>query len=525
MPFPELNLKQAWLIPSADRAAQPERHGAGLVRPAARRPGRRRPARAAARDAADVGRRGRCRGSRRSGLGADVASADLPPGRDRRVAGGRHARRGAAAGDQPDRRDLRPGRGRRRPGLGRRRRRPDRPTALVEAAAAERRSSQLGDHVWATGETTWSEAIGTAARRTRLDAGRRRDRDRGQRRRPARRRRRGSASTSRSRPTRRRRRPHGPRPDDAGRRRRAADDLVRFAERARELGGAEVGLAVRARPRTGDTAVSIAVSTPAGERHGQPDRLPGRADGPLARGAGRRGGPARDRCATARRRRPTGATSPIATATMARVPADPPGRLRLTVLGCSTAVPHSGWPAAGFLVEWGDDGAAARRRPGRRPPPPARARPARPGGRHRRPHARRPLPRPGRPALPVPVGRGRPTAPAGPPAARRPGAAWTRWPWRSRSGPASSTPPSRSTSTTRTGRCAVGPLTVRFIRGRHYVPAWGLVGRGARRRPARLHRRHRTERRGGRLRPRRRPAARRGALLQRGRRRPASAAI
>ena len=45
-----------------------------------------------------------------------------------------------------------------------------------------------------------------------------------------------------------------------------ADDLLRFARRARELGDAEVGVAVRARPRTGDTAVSIAVSTPAAER-------------------------------------------------------------------------------------------------------------------------------------------------------------------------------------------------------------------------------------------------------------------
>lgn len=45
-----------------------------------------------------------------------------------------------------------------------------------------------------------------------------------------------------------------------------ADDLVRFAQRARELGGAEVGLAVRIRPRIGDTAVSIAISTPSGER-------------------------------------------------------------------------------------------------------------------------------------------------------------------------------------------------------------------------------------------------------------------
>lgn len=30
-----------------------------------------------------------------------------------------------------------------------------------------------------------------------------------------------------------------------------------------------------------------------------------------------------------------------------------PERLRFTVLGCSTAAPHRDWPAAGFLVEWG----------------------------------------------------------------------------------------------------------------------------------------------------------------------------
>ena len=29
-------------------------------------------------------------------------------------------------------------------------------------------------------------------------------------------------------------------------------------------------------------------------------------------------------------------------------------RLRLTVLGCSSAAPHPAWPAAGFLVEWGE---------------------------------------------------------------------------------------------------------------------------------------------------------------------------
>jgi len=35
------------------------------------------------------------------------------------------------------------------------------------------------------------------------------------------------------------------------------------------------------------------------------------------------------------------------------VTADAVGRLRLTVLGCSSAVPHPSWPAAGFLVDWG----------------------------------------------------------------------------------------------------------------------------------------------------------------------------
>ena len=35
--------------------------------------------------------------------------------------------------------------------------------------------------------------------------------------------------------------------------------------------------------------------------------------------------------------------------------------------------------------------------------------------------------------------------------------------------------PSRSSSTTREARVAIGDLSIRFIRGRHYVPAWGVV--------------------------------------------------
>jgi hypothetical protein len=47
---------------------------------------------------------------------------------------------------------------------------------------------------------------------------------------------------------------------------RRRDGLVEFARQARELGGSEVGIAVRMRDRTTDLAVSIAISSPNGER-------------------------------------------------------------------------------------------------------------------------------------------------------------------------------------------------------------------------------------------------------------------
>ena len=96
--------------------AQPERDGAGLVRRPAGWSGHRGPARARRARCARCGRTTSCRASRRRprrrGRGAD-----LPAGGDRRVPGRRTARRGAPAGDQPDRRDVCPGRGRRRPDL------------------------------------------------------------------------------------------------------------------------------------------------------------------------------------------------------------------------------------------------------------------------------------------------------------------------------------------------------------------------------------------------------------------------
>jgi hypothetical protein len=132
---------------------------------------------------------------------------------------------------------------------------------LVEEAASVV-LDLVGDHVWSTGTTTWSEAIGarlgelgwalaaveigTAGafstvigdqpwlrfdETIALDA-------------PAARAHAGGSGLG---------------PD-------GADDLIQFARRARELGGAEVGVAIRAHPRTADTAVSMAMSTPSAER-------------------------------------------------------------------------------------------------------------------------------------------------------------------------------------------------------------------------------------------------------------------
>ena len=147
---------------------------------------------------------------------------------------------------------------------------------LVDEAAA-RVLNQLGPYVWATGETTWSEAIGARLIElgwtiavAEIGTG-------------------GSLSTlfgdadwfrfneviAPAAPAARAHEAdeanaepetqpgHASEPGDG---QEPPGDLVRFAHRARELGGADVGVAVRARPRSGDTAVSIAVSTPAGDR-------------------------------------------------------------------------------------------------------------------------------------------------------------------------------------------------------------------------------------------------------------------
>ena len=246
-------------------APQPERHGARLVRDAPGRPGHRGPARSAARDAPDVDRRGRCRACAARGLGAEVAS------RTYRLAGIGESQVAELLGE-PLLRATNPivatyarveavdvrisavaDAGRSAEDLVE----PPRPEVLGQARAV-----RLGDrrHDLEPGHRD-------AARRARLDAGRRRDRHRRQPRRAVRRRAVGPVRrVDRARRAGGRRPTGQPRPTTSDDGRRAPTTSNGSRVRARELGGAEVGLAVRARPRTGDTAVSIAISTPRGSR-------------------------------------------------------------------------------------------------------------------------------------------------------------------------------------------------------------------------------------------------------------------
>jgi nicotinamide-nucleotide amidase len=141
---------------------------------------------------------------------------------------------------------------------------PPRSAAELVDEAAARVLDQLGAYVWATGETTWSEAIGArlvelgwTLAAVEIGTG-------------------GSLSTLLGDPEWFRFDeiidPEAPAAlahestDGSEPAQELDHDLVRFARRARELGGAEVGVAVRTRHRSGDTAVTIAVSTPEGDR-------------------------------------------------------------------------------------------------------------------------------------------------------------------------------------------------------------------------------------------------------------------
>ncbi len=269
MPFPELNLKQAWLIPSATSLANPNGTAPGwlVTRPDGRvvvaLPGPPREMRPMWSDevvprlqAFGVGGPVAARTYRLSGIGesqvAELLGEALLRATNPIVA--TYARAEAvdvrvSAVDDGER------------------------TAdeLVETAAAEV-LRHLGSYVWATGETTWSEAVGARLRELgwtlsiveigtggslavlfgdlaelrfdetiALDA---------------------PAASAHGTPS-----DHGADPaDPPPASPEPNDDLVRYAQRARELGGSQVGLAVRTRPRASDTAVSIAVATPAGDR-------------------------------------------------------------------------------------------------------------------------------------------------------------------------------------------------------------------------------------------------------------------
>jgi len=259
MPFPELNLKQAWLIPSASALPNPNGTAPGwyVGRPDGRvvvaLPGPPREMRPMWADEvlprlreAGLGAQVATRTYRLAGIGesqvADLLGDAILRASNPIVATYARAEavdvRISAVGDGAGSAD-----------------------ALVDAAAAIV-LDRIGGHVWATGETTWSQALGARlaelgwtlaaveigtggsvnallgdAPWVRFDESIAVD---------------APAATA-----------HGVNEDQED---EPSDDLVRFAGRARELGGADVGLAVHARPRSGDTAVTIAVVTPLGER-------------------------------------------------------------------------------------------------------------------------------------------------------------------------------------------------------------------------------------------------------------------
>jgi len=255
LPFPEINLKQAWRIPSSEPLSNPNGSAPGwfVTRPdggiAVALPGPPREMRPMWSDEAlprlralGLGADLAVRTYRLTGIGesavAELLGDDLLRRPDPEIA--TYARveavdvRVSASGSDAAGRSAQ---------------------ARVDAAAALVRD-RLGDYIWAEGETTWAdtvgarlgelgwrlavEEIGTGGQVAALfgDV--------------------AWLALVEARPIGVDRAVDGAGDDDGG--------LVGRARRARESSGVDVGLAVRARPRGGEIAVSVAVVTPRGER-------------------------------------------------------------------------------------------------------------------------------------------------------------------------------------------------------------------------------------------------------------------
>ena len=285
IPFPESNLKQAWLIPSATALANPNGTAPGwfVMRPDGRvvvaLPGPPREMRPMWNDEAvprlqaiGLGAPMAARTFRLAGIGESQVAERLGETllRSANPVVATYARveavdvRISATGDDPVAAN-----------------------ALVEQVAATV-LEQLGEHVWAMGETTWADAIGARlgelgwtlgvveigtggsvgtvlgdaewlrfdetiatnapAATAHLDPTLATDDER------------ADDDDERADGEARAPSPAPGEPDPVPR------GLIAYARRARELGGADVGIAVRARPRSADTAVAVSIVTPRGER-------------------------------------------------------------------------------------------------------------------------------------------------------------------------------------------------------------------------------------------------------------------
>jgi nicotinamide-nucleotide amidase len=253
MPFPELNLKQAWLIPSATPIPNANGTAPGwwVDRPDGRvvvaLPGPPREMRPMwsgwvlpRLEARGLGAEIEIRTLRLTGIGesqvADLLGEALLRASNPSVA--TYARSDAvdvriSAVSEPSRDS-----------------RPPRSAADVAAAAESEVLDRLRDHVWARGETSWSaaigerlEALGWHLATVELGTG-------------------GSlAALLGDAVWLRRTESLAVDATDGG------PDLQRLAEQARDAAGCEVGVAVRARPRGEDTGVSIVVASPRGSHH------------------------------------------------------------------------------------------------------------------------------------------------------------------------------------------------------------------------------------------------------------------